>query len=120
MELGPEASAAPDEIREGYVAWVEALTEQGPVVLAIDDLHWAQASSRELAEDLLGLTDRAPLLLVVTLRRDPASEGWRFRTRVLTEFSHRATELSLEPLSQTDAGGAAGRAPAGRLRRQDT
>ncbi|MBA3475566.1 MAG: AAA family ATPase, partial [Actinobacteria bacterium] len=103
VELGTDAATAPEEIRRGYVAWVEALTEQRPVVLAIDDLHWAHESSRELAEDLLVLTERAPLLLVATLRRDPASEGWRFRTRVLTEFSHRAAELALEPLTHTEA-----------------
>ena len=40
----------------------------------------------------------APLLLVATLRRDTGSEGWRFRTRVLTEFSHRATEIGLDSL----------------------
>ena len=103
VELGTDAGAAPDEIRQGYVAWVEALTEERPVILAIDDLHWAHASSRELAEDLLALTERAPLLLVATMRRDPASEGWRFRTRVLTEFSHRTTEVALEPLLPTEA-----------------
>ena len=43
------------------------------------------------------------------MRRDPASEGWRFRTRVLTEFSHRATELALEPLSPTEAAELLGR-----------
>ena len=93
-----DTGAAPDTIRRGYVAWIEALTERRPVVLAIEDFHWADASTRELAEDLLTVTDRAPLLVVATLRRDPASEGWRFRTRVLADFSHRATELSLEPL----------------------
>jgi len=82
---------------------VEALAGRGPVVLAIEDLHWGDASTRELAEDLLGLTDRAPLLLVATLRRDPGSEGWRFRTQVLADFGHRATELALDPLSQDAA-----------------
>ena len=109
VELGTDTDAAPEETRSGYVAWVEALTEQRPVVLAIDDLHWAHASSRELAEDLLALTERAPLLLVATMRRDPGSEGWRFRTHVLTEFSHRATELALEPLSPTEAAELLGR-----------
>jgi predicted ATPase len=93
-----------DDVRGAYLAWIEALTEQGPVVLAIEDVHWAHASTRELAEDLLALTDRAPLLLVATLRRDPASEGWRLRTRVLADFAHRAAELVLEPLSPEEAG----------------
>jgi DNA-binding SARP family transcriptional activator len=98
IRLVPDVAEDSGEVRRAYVTWVEALAGPTPVVLALEDLHWAHASTRELAEDLLELTDRAPLLLVATLRRDTASEGWRFRTRVLTEFSHRATEIALDPL----------------------
>ena len=100
IRLTPDLDAHADasEIRRGYVAWVEALAERGPIVLAVEDLHSARASTRELAEDLLELTDRLPLMVVATLRREPASEGWRFRTRVLTDFSHRSTEIALDPL----------------------
>jgi class 3 adenylate cyclase len=107
--LGPEPESASGypgsmtEVRGGYLAWIEALADQRPVVLAIEDLHWADVSARELGEDLLGLTERAPLLIVATLRREPDSEGWRFRTRVLTDFSHRATELTLTPLAPAAA-----------------
>jgi predicted ATPase len=104
IQQGPDIADRPDEVRRAYVTWIEALAGQAPVVLAIEDLHWAHASSRELAEDLLDLTDRAALLLVATLRRDPSSEGWRFRTRVLAEFSHRATEIALDPLPPAAAG----------------
>ena len=83
---------------DAYVAWIEALAEQAPVVVALEDAHWAHPSTRSLAEAVLALTDRAPVLLALTLRRDPGSEGWRLRSRVLDEFSHRATELVLEPL----------------------
>lgn len=102
IRLGPDLAASTGtatEARQAYVEWIEALAGQGPVVVAVEDLHWAHESTRELAEDLLELTERSPLLLVVTLRRDPASEGWRFRTRMLAEFSHRATEIGLEPLA---------------------
>jgi predicted ATPase len=109
VDVATGTTAGPEEIRRGYVAWVEALTRRQPVVLAIDDLHWAHASSRALAEDLLALTDRAPLLLVATLRREPSSEGWRFRTRMLAEYSHRAAELSLEPLDPAAAAELLGR-----------
>ena len=98
IRLGPDVAEGAGEVRRDYVAWVEALAARAPVVLTIEDMHWAHASTRELADDLLALTDRAPLLLVATLRRDTASEGWRFRTRVLTDFSHRATEIALGPL----------------------
>jgi class 3 adenylate cyclase len=104
IELGQGAGGAEgSEARRAYVAWIDALAGQGPAVLAVEDLHWAHSSTRELAEDLLEVTERAPLLLVATLRRDPDSEGWRFRTRVLTEFSHRATEIALDPLSPAAA-----------------
>src|SRR5438034_1197780 len=79
--------------------WVEALTRGRPAVVAVDDLHWASPSSRELLEDLLEVTERAPLLVAATLRPDPTSEGWRFRLRVLTDFSHRTVEQPLDPLS---------------------
>ena len=104
LQLGADVVDGPGEVRRAYVAWIEALARQAPVVLAVEDLHWAHTSTRELAEDLLELCDRAPLLLVATLRRDTASEGWRFRTRVLTEYSHRSTEVALDPLPAAAAG----------------
>ena len=94
--LGIESGAG--DAGRAYLAWVEALAAESPVALAIEDMHWAHPTSRQLAEDLLALTDRVPLLLVGTLRSDQDTEGWRFRTRVLTDFSHRATELRLDPL----------------------
>jgi DNA-binding SARP family transcriptional activator len=108
IDLGEHADAQRGDLvtvqtSRSYRAWVEALTRHSPVVLAIEDLQWADASTRELAEDLMGLTDEAPLLLVSTLRRDPESEGWRFRSRMLADFAHRGSELALDPLHHDDA-----------------
>ncbi len=69
------------------------------MAVALDDLHWADPSTRELAEDLLQLTDQAPVLLVGAFRPDPASEGWKLRLKVLTDYFHRASELPLRPLT---------------------
>jgi class 3 adenylate cyclase len=99
--LAPEELAA--EIRSAYRTWIESLARQGPVVVALEDVHFADPSTRELAEDLLELADRAPLLIVATFRLDTASEGWRLRMRVLTDYAHRAAELSLMPLSDEAA-----------------
>jgi class 3 adenylate cyclase len=99
--LAPDALGA--EIRRAYREWITALTRQGPVVVATEDVHWADTPSRELAEALLELADRAPLLMVATSRIDPASEGWKLRVRVLAEFSHRADDLTLEPLGDEAA-----------------
>jgi predicted ATPase len=73
------------------------------VVVAVEDLHWALPATRELAELLLGLTDRAAVLLVATMRPDPASEAAHFRVRALGDFAHRTTELRLGPLADGDA-----------------
>ena len=85
--LAPEELAG--EIRLAYRTWVESMARQGPVVVAIEDVHFADSSTRELVEDLLELADRAPVLIVATFRLDTASEGWRLRMRVLTDYAHR-------------------------------
>jgi class 3 adenylate cyclase len=90
-------------IRGAYVGWVERLAADRPVVVAVDDLQWADPATRELAEDILVVTDRAPLLVAASLRSEPASEGWTFRLKVLSEFGHRAVELPLTPLARESA-----------------
>ena len=87
-----------EELRRAYAAWIEAMSYERPIVVAVEDMHWADGPTRELAEDLLALSDRAPVLLAATLRPDPASQGWRFRTRVLGDYPHRVMELPLRPL----------------------
>jgi hypothetical protein len=70
----------PDEpVAVAYTRWVEALGLSGPVVLAVDDLNWAEPATAELAQALLGLTDRGPLMVVAAFRPDPQSSAWRVR-----------------------------------------
>jgi predicted ATPase len=103
VRLDPRSGVdGPVDVATAYAAWIEALAESSPVILALEDVHWADPSTRELAESLLELTDRVPLLLVATLRGDAASQGWRFRLRVLSDYSHRAVELPLGPLAEDD------------------
>lgn len=104
VRLDPgQALDGPVDVPRAYTAWIEALTEARPVILALEDVHWADPSTRELAESLLELTDRVPLLLVATLRADAGSEGWRFRLKILSDFAHRAREVSLAPLSDQES-----------------
>lgn len=100
-ELSPEELGA--AIRRSYSTWIAALASQGPVVVAIEDIHWADRSTRTLAEDLLELADIASILLIAVSRIDPDSEGWKLRVRGLTDFPHRAIELTLGPLDDEAA-----------------
>jgi class 3 adenylate cyclase len=87
-----------DPLDAAYVAWVERLAASGPIVIAIDDLQWAEPSTRLLAEQLLPLTDRTSLLLVAAFRPDPSSEAWALRLRAMAEYSHRTVEVPIGPL----------------------
>jgi class 3 adenylate cyclase len=91
------------DIRAGFGEWLEALSARRPVIICIDDLHWIDAPTRELATSLLELTDRAPILLTFAFRADPPSEATRFRLHALEHYAHRTTEIALEPLDAESA-----------------
>jgi class 3 adenylate cyclase/tetratricopeptide (TPR) repeat protein len=77
------------------------LAGEGPVVVCLDDVHWADASSLALVERLLELCDEEPVLLVLCARAEREGAWWRTRERVLRELPHRARELELEALGET-------------------
>jgi adenylate cyclase len=62
----------PEAFRRGLHAavgrWVEALGAEGPVVLAVEDLHWLDAASLDLTRDLAARCATAPLSLCLTAR----------------------------------------------------
>ena len=97
--LGLSADELSEHMQDAFVMWAEALGATRPLVLAIDDLHWADRTTRELAERMLELTDRSAVMLATALRPDPGSEGWTFRLAAQTRFAHRVDELPLPPLA---------------------
>jgi class 3 adenylate cyclase/tetratricopeptide (TPR) repeat protein len=64
--LEPEALRR--RLHEAVVRWLSEASSVAPAVLAIDDVHWADASSRELLSELARLVPRLPLLLLATSR----------------------------------------------------
>jgi predicted ATPase len=100
-DLSPEELAV--EIRRAYCAWARALSESGPLIMAIDDFHWADQATRELAESLLEVVDCAPLVLAATSSIAPEAEGWKFRGRAVVSYAHRTMELRVAPLSDAES-----------------
>jgi class 3 adenylate cyclase len=103
-ELSLSADELAARIQDAFVTWAEALAAARPLVLAVDDLHWSDPTTRQLAERLLAVTDRSALMLAAAMRPDPDSEGWAFRLAAQTSFPHRVTEMPLRPLSPRASG----------------
>ena len=94
--LQPTELAA--RIHRSYRQWVKSIAQRGAVVIAVEDLHWADSSTCDLAGELLELTDQIPLLFVGTIRPERSSRGWGVRVRIHADYPHRAVELPLEPV----------------------
>jgi predicted ATPase len=103
LRLEEHAGAPADGSEAAYLRWLEALAEERPLIVAVEDAHWADAPTRELAQALLALTDRAPVALVLTEEPIAGSEGMALRLHALAHYGHRTTELALGPLSETAA-----------------
>jgi len=78
---------------------LERMAERSPVVLVVEDLHWADPTSIQLAEQLLSLTESSGLVLVFTSRPERDHPAWRLKELAGREFPHLYRALQLEPLS---------------------
>ena len=99
-DVKPSEEADPQRMREALFsaarAVVEGIARRRPLVLAIDDIHWADEGMLDLIDHLTRWV-RAPLLLVC-LTRDELLErrpGWGGGRR-------NATTISLEPLTDDE------------------
>jgi class 3 adenylate cyclase len=74
IELPPDRAAklAPEELRRrqmaAITAWFLAGARTQPIVLAFEDLHWADPTSLDLARALAERGGQAPLLVIATAR----------------------------------------------------
>ncbi len=98
-QLAAEAGES-DEIAGAYLSWLEALAAEGPVVVALEDIQWADVPTRVLAEAVIDLTDRAGVALVLTDEPTALSEGAALRLHAARNYAHRTTEIPLGPLAE--------------------
>ena len=85
---------------DSVVAMVTAAATAQPLVLMLDDLHWADSTSLELLETLLPVTNRAPLLILGLLRPQREDPAWKIHETAAREYPHRYTSLHLRPLNE--------------------
>jgi class 3 adenylate cyclase/tetratricopeptide (TPR) repeat protein len=77
----------------------EAIARLRPLVVVLEDLHWADRSSTYLLESLLSLASEAPVLFVLALRPDFDGPARVFLELVRNRHAAVHTELMLAPLS---------------------
>lgn len=82
---------------------IETLMASQPVVLSLDDLHWADSTSLDLLQSLLPLTDRGPLMIVSAFRPRRQEASWGFHERAERDYYHRYKLISLARLDEDQA-----------------
>ncbi len=78
---------------------LQGLAAEGPLAVLLEDLHWADATSLQLIERLVGDTEDEALLLLCTARPERDHPSWRLKEDVARTLPHRFREVSLDALS---------------------
>jgi ATP/maltotriose-dependent transcriptional regulator MalT len=105
-EIDPDAPSAPDEDRhrpfEALLSLLEALAEDTPMILWLDDAHWADQATRGfLAFLAASLPDDCRLLTVIAYRSDQLHRRHPMRP-LLAELGRgrRVRRLELDPFNR--------------------
>src|SRR5215212_947443 len=72
----PSGQATQARLFELLLGLLGRLGEQAPLVLVVEDLHWADRSTRDLLAFLVRNLRRERVLLVATYRNDEAGQQW--------------------------------------------
>jgi hypothetical protein len=97
--IGLDAAPAPaEEAAWAFRRLLELLAGRGPLVVVLDDLHWAEPGLLDLVEHVADYGRGAPILLVAMARPEFLEDrpGW-------AGGKLNATTLLLEPLGDAEA-----------------
>ena len=107
LALGRMQPLDPQTLQAQYLValrqLLQALAARGPLVLILENLHWADPSSIELLTRLLPLAAAAPVLFCLVTRPDYDAPGWRMVAAMRELMGGSLTELALPPLSGPDS-----------------
>jgi class 3 adenylate cyclase/tetratricopeptide (TPR) repeat protein len=97
--LGNAAGPSADQA-ELFAAWrrvIEAMAASGPLILVVEDLHWADAALLQFLEYLIDSSAGIALLVIATARPELLDRhpGWN-------EEKPNASLVALSPLTDTD------------------
>jgi class 3 adenylate cyclase/tetratricopeptide (TPR) repeat protein len=92
--------ASPEEIAWAFRKLFEAVGREKPVLLVVDDIHWAEPTLLDLLEYVVSFASDSPILLLCLARPDlfDARPSWAAPRQ-------NATLISLEPLNDDETQG---------------
>jgi adenylate cyclase len=97
----------PEWLQGRYIASlhrvIRALTARAPLVLVLEDIHWADPASVEVMLGLMPLVTQQPVLVLAAGRGETDAPGWRIVTQARAVFGDALAELRLQPLSDGDS-----------------
>ncbi|HJW90490.1 MAG TPA: AAA family ATPase, partial [Anaerolineales bacterium] len=97
----------PQALQAQYLAslrkYLQALAARRPLVLVIEDLHWADPSSAEMLTRILPLVFTSPILICLVSRPERDSPGWKLVSAARETLGGSLAELALEALSEHDS-----------------
>lgn len=98
-----QGDAAEKIVRGAFVRMLRASSARQPLVIVMEDLHWADLSTVELVESLLSLAEEHPILFVNAFRPGFESTSGRVLAVTREQQATRHLELVLEPLDASAA-----------------
>jgi class 3 adenylate cyclase/tetratricopeptide (TPR) repeat protein len=83
-------------LHESFASWLLHLATEQPLVLVLEDVHWADPSSLDLTREFGRLSETRPLVVYLTARTEAET--------VLDELVPGARKIQLEPLDEVGIG----------------
>ena len=98
LGFGEEEPGTREETFWAIRRFFEVLARERPLVIVVDDLHWAEQTFLDLIEHLVDFSSGYPIMVVGTARPEllDARPGWG-------SGKPNATTIALEPLSEAES-----------------
>jgi ABC-type transport system substrate-binding protein/class 3 adenylate cyclase len=103
------------QTHEAVVELARALSQEHPLGLVLEDLHFADERTLELVEELLSLADEEAVAVLLLYRSDPDLRSWTLGEAARRHYPHRFRELELDALQPEDGARVAASATEGDL-----
>ncbi len=102
-KLGNRSKSQNDtRIKTVLAKLLETLTEQQPLILAIEDLHNLDAISAQLLEKISEVAHFKPILLCLVLRNEPKSPAWKTLNKLKASNRGHFSQIQCENLGKSD------------------